>query len=831
MSSIGQLEMRLTEPVEIFKKYNEFMNNKEIITKYNDTLFELLQCKNIEIDDFPTEFQVFINSCNKELVLLPNISAHEAFEKMKSLQLQFQKKIIDDFVSKIPLLEALSDPSVKEGQWIEIIDLTGCKFNEYEKIRFGEIFDSCIFDYKDGIFDICNLAKKKAEIISMLNEIEHVWQTTEFSFSSFKDMNNVLLKSSEAKEILEKIDDILITFSSLESSKFIGQFQKEIEFWTIKLKTTHSVISEWLKVQPLWIKLIEIFGCNANFEEEEKEFNKYSSQYLKMIKIANDTKNVVSFCYKLEGSQQFFTHIYKQFNQCQDSISVYLEVMRTSFPRFYFVSDDDLFEILSVSSNPQAIQKYFPYIFESIAHLDFDMICFNKVIGFSSREGEIVKFSKPFFVKGHFEDWLNDLVHFIKETLRDILSEIASKIMIFNTEQMINEQVPIQISLLSMMIWWTYRVEDSLQKASKNNKKIMNETLQEFEIKFKELVQFSRSIDQSNKIKSFRAESFATSFLHNLDVYRHLIQSEVTSQNHVDWTKQIRYYWKPDDRECKVSIDNFEREYSYEYHGCARHLIVTPITDNCYLSFADSLGSFSGCSLVGPAGSGCVETIKDFAKAFGVFCIIFNCYDQMNYNDLNLFFKGIAQAGVWGDFDEFNRIKTDVLSVVSQHVYSILNACRENAKQFRFTDGSMLKLDNRAGIFISINSSYKEGQEIPENLKNQFRKIDMNAPDKRSLIRVILAICGFSFYDELSYKFALFYQLCSEKLSKRTFYNWGIRNISSTYHYLKKYYDINQIQNEKQILKTTIENMNICKLVDEDIEPFLNLLNDTFNEV
>lgn len=49
MSSIGQLEMRLTEPVEIFKKYNEFMNNKEIITKYNDTLFELLQCKNIEI--------------------------------------------------------------------------------------------------------------------------------------------------------------------------------------------------------------------------------------------------------------------------------------------------------------------------------------------------------------------------------------------------------------------------------------------------------------------------------------------------------------------------------------------------------------------------------------------------------------------------------------------------------------------------------------------------------------------------------------------------------------------------------------------------------------
>ncbi|KAK8870839.1 Dynein heavy chain 5, axonemal [Tritrichomonas musculus] len=110
------------------------------------------------------------------------------------------------------------------------------------------------------------------------------------------------------------------------------------------------------------------------------------------------------------------------------------------------------------------------------------------------------------------------------------------------------------------------------------------------------------------------------------------IEKVLVDRNNIWKNKDTQEYLQ-----CKVSIDNFEREYSYEYHGCARHLIVTPITDNCYLSFADSLGSFSGCFLVGLAGSGCVETINDFAKAFCIFCIIYNCYDQMVYNVLDLF--------------------------------------------------------------------------------------------------------------------------------------------------------------------------------------------------
>ncbi|XP_049749389.1 dynein axonemal heavy chain 11 isoform X2 [Elephas maximus indicus] len=735
---------------------------------------------------------------------------------------------VKDMVTSLRAITELQNPALRDRHWQQLMKTVGVNFSINEATTWANLLVLQLHKVEDDVRSIVDKAVKEMGTEKVISEISHIWATMEFSYEVHYRTGIPLLKSDE--QLFETLEHNQVQLQTLLQSKYVEYFIEQVLSWQNKLNIADSIIFIWMEVQRTWAHLESIFVCSEDIRiqlvKDARRFDGINAEFKELMFNTAKIKNVLEATCR-PNLYEKLKDLQDRLSLCEKALTEYLETKRVAFPRFYFISSADLLDILSKGTQPKQVTRHLAKLFDSIADLRFEdsqHVSAHRAVGMYSKEKEYVAFQAECECIGHVEMWLLQLEQTMQETVRHSITEAIAAYEDKPRELWIFD-FPAQVALTSSQIWWTTdvgiafsRLEEGYETALKDfHKKQVSQLNTLIALLLGELPRGDRQ----------KIMTICTIDVHARDVVAKLISQKVVSPQAFAWLSQLRHQWEDTQKHCFVNICDAQFQYFYEYLGNSPRLVITPLTDRCYITLTQSLHLTMSGAPAGPAGTGKTETTKDLGRALGMMVYVFNCSEQMDYKSIGNIYKGLVQTGAWGCFDEFNRIAVEVLSVVAVQVKMIHDAIRNKKKRFVFL-GEVITLKPSVGIFITMNPGYAGRTELPENLKALFRPCAMVAPDIELICEIMLVAEGFVDARSLARKFITLYRLCRELLSKQDHYDWGLRAIKSVLVVAGSLKRGDKNRPEDQILMRALRDFNMPKIVTDDIPVFLGLVGDLF---
>ncbi|CAM4852615.1 unnamed protein product [Rotaria socialis] len=735
-----------------------------------------------------------------------------------------------EFRESLPLMLDLKNEALRERHWRMLMKETNIEFDmNPESFTLENLFQMNLQRFNDSIQNIVTSATKELQIEKGVREVVDAWDKMKFNVIKYvkgnQDRGFVL---GACDEVLQALDDHTMALQSMAGSRFIGPFLSTVQQWEKSLSLIAEVIGVWIQVQRKWMYLEGIFvsgDIRSQLPEEAKKFDEKNKLFKTIMTDAYRDPLIKKQCH-ITTRLADLSAILQGLEHCQKSLNDYLDSKRNAFPRFFFISDDELLSILG-SAEPSAIQEHMIKMFDNISSLRLIKVSdtVTQAQAMLSAEKEEMPFKQSIVTEGRVEDWMTKVLEEMRRTNKAITKEAVYYYRFRKTRigWMYNYQG--MVVLAANQIWWSWEVEDTFNKVAKGQKMAMKNYAKQLNTQIEEVVTEIRNPLASNDRKKFNTVLIID--VHAKDIIDKFVRDSILNAREFDWESQLRFYWINEPDELMIRQCTGEFGYGYEYMGLNGRLVITPLTDRIYLTITQALSMYLGCAPAGPAGTGKTESVKDLAKALGILCVVTNCGEGMDSLAIGKNLNGLCQSGAWGCFDEFNRIDASVLSVISSQLKTIQQGLIIKAKRFVF-EGTEIGLDGRVGTFITMNPGYAGRTELPESIKALFRPVVVIVPDLQQICEIMLFSEGFSLAKMLAKKMVVLYKLSREQLSKQHHYDFGLRALKSVLVMAGELKRNSSELPEDIVLMRALRDMNMPKFIYEDVPLFQGLINDLF---
>ncbi|KAL4068381.1 dynein heavy chain and region D6 of dynein motor-domain-containing protein [Scleroderma yunnanense] len=767
---------------------------------------------------------------------------------------EYIQDVLRGLLKSNSIISDLKSEALKDRHWKQLFKVLRVPAQiSLPIMTLGHVYDLDLKKNENSIREVIVQAQGEMALEEYIKQVKETWTNYTLDLVNYQNKCR-LIKGWD--DLFTKCSENLNSLTAMKLSPYYKVFEEEAGAWEEKLNRIHVLFDVWIDVQRQWVYLEGIFSGSADIKHllpvESARFQNINAEFLTVMKKVYKSPFVIDVM-NIQGIQKSLERLADLLNKIQKALGEYLERERSSFPRFYFVGDEDLLEIIGNSKDILRIMKHLKKMFAGISTIKLN----NEVTemqGMASREGEEVMFSEPIQLKDYpkINDWLARLESMMRLSLADLLCDAVSELQSFygtgfplDQDQLMfwMEKYPAQLVTLAVQVVWTTSVESVLDSGSPPDGPL--DTIGQALDLLADIV-----LQELKPVTRRKCEHLITELVHQRDVTRTLIQQRVVDTKTFTWLSQMRFYLDhsagdPLDR-LAIRVADATFPYGWEYLGVPDRLVQTPLTDRVYLTLTQALDNQLGGSPFGPAGTGKTESVKALGVQLGRFVLVFCCDETFDFQAMGRIFIGLCQVGAWGCFDEFNRLEERILSAVSQQVQSIqqgLASLAKNANTEIELVGKTLKINKNIGIFITTNPNYAGRSTLPPNLTKLFRPMAMTRPDRELIAQVMLFSQGFRTAESLASKIVPFFNLCDEQLSPQPHYDFGLRALKAVLAsagILKR----ERLQNakledyegaglsdtvsEQIILIQSVTETIVPKLVADDVPLLTSLLADVF---
>lgn len=290
---------------------------------------------------------------------------------------------IERFRIYLPILDSICRQGLEDRHWELISQHLGKECNPTLYPSLNDILDAGIMNIVPDLMEISMAAGKEYDLNIQLKSMHNEWQLIRFTLLPYRNMANTWILSA-LDDLQTQLDDHIIRTQAIKRSPFISALGNKADEWEEHLALVQNIISLWSELQASWMYLEPIFSSEDIMRQmpvEGRSFKLVDRTWHNIMEYTSHNLHVLNAT-QYPNILECLQHSLQSLETVQKGLNTYLEQKRISFARFYFLSNDELLEILSETKDPIRVQSYLKKCFEGVSLCSLSFIF--KIFDFKS---------------------------------------------------------------------------------------------------------------------------------------------------------------------------------------------------------------------------------------------------------------------------------------------------------------------------------------------------------------------------------------------------------------------------------------------------------------